>query len=123
MLNQQGSKSPMVAAYDSIFTLTMVRQNMHESLMDYRKRFVAATQVLEHIEVDLGTALKKIVGTKLKTDNETTRESATSAQIGAAKKKVLIRLISVTVINDADRARYQEVQVDLENQYLKGIEQ
>lgn len=123
MLNQQGSKSPVVAAYSSIIALTRVRQNRHESLMDYRKRFIAASQVLEHIEVDLGTSLKKIVGKTLQSDGVTTRESATNSQLKAAETKVLNRLLAVAFISGADRARYQEIEADLENQYLKGIDQ
>lgn len=122
MLNQQSTKNPVVAAYGSIIALTRVRQGRYESLMGYRKRFIAAAQVLDHIEVDMGAALHKIVGTTLKNDNKITCELAMPEQIKTAEKKALQKLLAVAFISGADRSRYQEVEADLENDFLKGLD-
>lgn len=53
MLNQEGSKCPSAAADAAMAALYRIRQNRHETLTEYRKRFRAATEVLEHMEVNL----------------------------------------------------------------------
>lgn len=122
MLNQQSTKNPVVAAYGSIIAMTRVRQGRYESLIEYRKRFVAAAQVLDHIEIDMGAALRKIVGTTLENDDQTTRDLASAEQIKTAEKKARQKLLAVAFISGADRPRYQEAEADLENDYLKGVD-
>lgn len=57
MLNNQGARSPVVATHASISIVFRMRQNRHEGLIEFRNRLVAATKVLEHIEVRLRFAL------------------------------------------------------------------
>lgn len=123
MLNQQGARSPVQATYSSLMAVFRMRQNRHEELIEFRKRFVAATQVLEHIGVKFGGALEKIANKILKEDKKLERSDATKDDIKEAEEKALEKLLAVAFINAADRARYQEVTTDLENEFLKGSDQ
>lgn len=68
MLNQQESKSPPMSALSAIIAMFRMEQGQYEGLVEYRRRFVAAVEVLDHIEVDLGKALVKLVRNTLKDD-------------------------------------------------------
>lgn len=66
MINQQNTKIMIVEVDYSIQSLSKLRQQKNESLAEFRKRFVAVTDVLKHIEVQLGRTLVRIVDETLK---------------------------------------------------------
>lgn len=85
MLNQQGSKSQMMANYTPVIVLCRVRPNTFENNIDYRKHFAAAAQVLDHTEVYLERCSMKIIRSDLETNHGTTFESVIEQQITAVE--------------------------------------
>lgn len=79
MLNQQNTRSPVASIDASLPTLFKIRQNRHESLVENCKRFFAVTEVLKHIDMDLGRALVRLTGGILKTDHEMVKNKAKQA--------------------------------------------
>lgn len=94
MLNQQGSRSPSVITCSALAAVFRIRQNRHEELIEFRKKFVAATQVLEHVGINLGSALDKMTNTLLK-EESTDRAAATDIEIKEAEKKALDRVLAI----------------------------
>lgn len=103
------------------------RKNTALESDEVKKQFVATAngiaQVLAHIQVELGTAPKKIVGKNLQHENETTHELASIDQVKTAEKKVQNRLLCVAFINVTYMERYKEEEAYLENQYFQGVNQ
>ena len=60
MLNQQSDQNPVLSTYHSIATVFRLRQQRHVEIPEFRKRFVASIDVLEHNGVTFGGALVKI---------------------------------------------------------------
>lgn len=121
MLNQQDSKSPVVRAVSSISAVFRIRQKRHEGLQEYRNRFTATVDVAKHTGVELGKALVTISNNVLKSDHKKEkRDDATSEEVKNAEATALDKLLAVAFLLGADKARFQEVITDLENQYLKG---
>lgn len=74
MLNQQSDRNPVLSTYSAIAGMFKIRQNRHEELPEFRKRFVAAKEVLEHIGVSMGAALTKITDCALTKDGKEARD-------------------------------------------------
>lgn len=123
MLNQQGDRNPVVSTYSAVNALFRIRQSRHEELPDYRKRFAAVVDVLAHIGVSLGSSLTKITTGILEKDFKTKKKDATDEQVKKAEAKAFDRLVAVAFINSVDKARFQEVSTNLENEFLKGNDQ
>ena len=70
MLNQQGNRNPVVSTHSAINALFRIRQHRHEELPEYRKRFAAVVDVLEHIGISLGASLTKITTGILEKDHK-----------------------------------------------------
>ena len=85
MLSQESTRSPVAGIDASIQALHKLRQNRHESLVDYRRRFVAVTDVLKHTEVELGKSLTRLVDASLKSNGGLARNKATEAQVADAE--------------------------------------
>lgn len=119
MLNTEGSRCPTAAADAALAALYRLRQNRYESLDEYRKRFTAATEVLEHIDVNLQKALVGLADKCLK-ENGSTRTLATSAGLEEAEKKAFDKFLACRFISAADKARYANVMIYLENEFVAG---
>lgn len=122
MLNQQDARSPTLATYNSITSMFKIQQYRHETLVEFRTRFVTAIQVIEHIGVDFGRCLTRLTNMNLKDEN-VARDQATKEQINAAEQKTFERMQAVAFLLAADKARYGAVLTHLENQHLTGIDQ
>ena len=123
MLNQQSDRSPVLSTYHAMAALFKTRQQRHEELPELRKRFIAAAEVLQHIGVSLGGALNTMSDGIISDDHKKSRESATTELIKRAEMKALDRMLAVSFIQSADRARYQQVAVNLENEFRKNNNQ
>lgn len=123
MLNQQGARSPVMATYSSLAAIFRLKQARHEDLVEYRKRYTAATQVLDHVGVKLGGALQKLANGILKEYDGVERSTASTDQIQRSEEKALNRLLAVAFLSSADSNRYHEVTTNLDNEYLKGSDQ
>ena len=83
--------------------LLRLRQRRQEDLAEYRKRFVATTDVLEHMGVVIGGALVKIADAILEKDFQKTREAATDIEANQAETSACDRLFAVVFIKSADQ--------------------
>lgn len=120
MINQEGSRCPVAATDASIAALYKIRQNRYESLTEYKKRFVAATEVLEHTKVNLGRALVGLTDKTLKKEKSIERSKATPDEIKDMEKKTLNKYLACRFIAAADRARYTNAAIYLENEFVAG---
>lgn len=120
LLNQEGSRCPIAATDATIAAMYKVRQNRHETLTEYKKRFSAVTEVLEHINVSIGKALVALTDKALKADYNVTRTAATGDQVKQAEKKTLNKYLACRFIAGADRARFANVSIYLENEFIAG---
>lgn len=123
MLNQQEGQKPVLSTYSAISTLFRLRQSRHENLEEYRKRFVETRDVLEHIRVVLKGGQVKIADKILQKDFNKTRDNAKDDEANIAETREGDRLLVIAFIKSADEARYGEVITDLENAFIKGINQ
>lgn len=122
MLNQQADRNPVLSTYSAVAAVFKLKQQRHEELSEFRKRFTAAVDVLKHIGVDLGAGLTTLSESALKEENKN-RVTAPKADREKAEKKVLNKLLAVAFIQSAEKARYQQVSINLENEFLKNNDQ
>ena len=123
MLNQESSQSPIVSADTSLEAVYKLRRNGHEPLSEYRKRFVAATEVLEYINVKLKKALVGLTDMVLKVARKSRDMShciATKEEIEESDTKALKKFLAYRFIGTADKARYANLSVYLENEFVAG---
>lgn len=123
MLNQQGERNPVLSTYHSIASLFRMRQHRNEELPDFKRRFEAAVDVLEHIGVTFGGCLVSIADKILQQDFNKTRELATDDEANRAETRAFDKLMAVAFIHSVDKARFEDVPTDLENMFLKGTNQ
>lgn len=119
MLNTEGSRSPTASAYSAMQALFKLRQNRYESLEEYRKRFTAATEVLEHVDIQIQKSLVGLTDSLLKSEGNT-RTLATPAILKDAEKKVLKKFMAYSFIAAADKVRFGNIIVYLENEFVAG---
>lgn len=105
MLNQQEDRNATLSTYSTISTLFRLCQRQHENLADYRKRFVATRDVLEHFDVFLGGGIVKLAYNILLEDFNKTREGASDSDANIADVRAWDRLLTITFINWAEEAR------------------
>lgn len=123
MLNQQSSKSPTMVVISASKSLFKMYQGQFEDLVDFRKRFVAAAEVIDHIDADLSKFTKGIANKIIKDDYNVERSSATSTQVKAAEKAAKNRFLAALFLDAADPYRYRVVLEDLEHSYIKGTDE
>lgn len=102
--------------------LLKLKQQRNEDLTEFIKRFAAAADVLEHIGVSIGVALITLSDKELK-EQKISRNAASTTAREAAEKKCLNKLLASAFIQAADKSRYQQVVVNLENEFLKNNNQ
>jgi len=119
LLNTEGSRSPTAGAYSAIQALFKIRQHKYESLEDYRKRFTAATEVLDHIDINLQKALVGLTNTRMREDGNV-GALQTPVTVKAAEKMVLEKFLAYSFIAGADKVRFGNVLVYLENEFVAG---
>lgn len=73
--------------------------------------------------MSLGGALKSIIDIVISDDHKTKRENETAELIKRAETKAIEKMLAVDFIQSADKARYQQVAVNLENEFLKNNDQ
>lgn len=61
-----------MTVYEYIRTLFRVRQARHKGITDYRKRFTAASEVLDHVGVKFGAQFQVMDDEVLKNDDQKT---------------------------------------------------
>lgn len=120
MLNQQSSTCPTMAMISSSKSLFKMNQGKYEDLVEFKKRFNAVAEVLDHIEADLSGYARGLTNKILKKDHNLDRDEASKAQVEAAQKGAKNRLLAGIFLDGADPTRYSAVLEDLRNQYLKG---
>lgn len=113
MLSQQCDKNPVLRTYCIISSLFKLRQHSPEVLVDYKKRFVAAAEVIEHIAGTFGGALVNLAEWILEKDYGTKGTAATDEQASLAETKAFDKLTSVPFIQSSYRARFEEVPADV----------
>lgn len=118
MLNTEGSRCPEVAADAAVATLYRLRQNRYESLSDYQKRFTAASEVLEHLELEVARMLVGLTNKRL--EDGKTVHTASSEDRKEAEKKALDKFLACRFLAAADKSRYGNVMVYLENEFVAG---
>ena len=84
LINQQGSKSPMTTMAVALETLIRVKQGRFESLTEYRRKFVAASDVLKHIGVEVN--FPDMVKQRLKKSKDNSEEEVKKAKENMQKK-------------------------------------
>lgn len=119
-LNQQSSTYPTMAMISSSKSLFKMNQGKYEDLIEFKKRFTAVAEVLDHIEADLSGYTKGLANKILKKEHNVDRKDANEAQIEAAQKTAKNRFLAGMFLDGADPLRYRAVLEDLRNQYLKG---
>lgn len=122
MMNQQESSCPTVSTLLTILNMFKMTQLRYETLEDFRTRFESAVEVIEHIGVDFGKCLTKMVNAVLKNGN-LTRSNATGGQISAAEKVAYEKFQATAFLRAADKSRYEPVLTHLENHYASGLDQ
>lgn len=116
---QNDSYSGMTA-YESTRSLFRVRQARHEKTTEYRKRFRAAAEVLDHVGVTLGAQFQGMADEVLKTKYEKTREDATDEEATNAETEAGNAVLAVMFLKQACPVRYGEVVRELQNDFLKS---
>lgn len=120
MLNQEGSIYTVATADASLSAVYKLRHNRHESLLEYRKRFVAATEVLEHIDLNLEKAFVGLTNKWIQAEEKNKRKDAISAQVETAEKSILEKFLACRFIAASDKFRFATVLVYLEIEYVDG---
>lgn len=116
----QNDRHAGITAYGSIKALFNVRQVSHEETVEYRKRFTAATEVLEHVGVTFGAMFQGMADDVLKSQYDTDREGATDEQATEAERKAGDSVLAIMFLRQSCPARYGEVARELQNDFLKG---
>lgn len=108
-----------LTAYESLKSLMHTRQQRYEDTSEYRKRFTAATEVLEHIGISFGAMFQGIADKLLESEFNTNREDATDQQATEAETKAGESVLAVMFLKQSCQARYAEINRDLQNDFLK----
>lgn len=120
MHNQmQNDRYTSLAAYESIRSIINIRQHRHEETADYRKRFTAAVEVLEHIDVAFGAMFQGVAEYILTKTFNTTREEASDDLATEAEGKAVKSVLAVMFLQQAFQARYGEVSRELQKDFIK----
>lgn len=122
MMNQQESSCPTVSTLLTILNMFKMSLFRYEKLEDFRTRFESAVEVIEHIGVDFGKCLTKMVSKVLKNGN-LTLSNATREKISAAEKVAYEKFQAAAFLRAADKSRYEPVLTHLENHYASGLDQ
>lgn len=146
MLNQKGSGCQTVAADAELAAFFKDLENRREGLMENRKRFKAATEVLDHMDVNLENALVGLTNKAVVAD-ETTHDSSVDSDKGDSKedkavcnkdkaiadrlefrertkmtqRKTLDRFLACRFLAGADKTMYGNVSVYLKNEFVVGV--
>lgn len=120
ILNQESSRSSIASEVASMAALHLLRQHQHEPLAEYQKRFVAASEVPKHLNIDLGKTLVGLSTKNLKDTEKKTRTMTTSEQIETAEERTLKKIAEYMFIAAADKAKYANIGVYLENGFVAG---
>lgn len=116
----QNDRHSGITAYDSLKTVFKVRQARHEETAEYRKRFSAATEVLEHVGITFGAMFQGMADNILKSQYDKDREGSTDEQATEAETKAGESVLAIMSLKQSCAVRYGEVTRELQNDFLKG---
>ena len=78
MMNQETSRSPIASSVGAMKALHRMRQNHHESLTEYQKRFTGAAEVVHDMGIGLDVAYHRLVEKSLEKVEKKKKEDATA---------------------------------------------
>lgn len=120
MHNQiQDGRYDGLTAFESLKALMNIKQQRHEETAAYRKRFLAATEVLEHVVIAFGAMFQGMADKILVSDFGTTREDASEEEAIEAESMAGEKVLAVMFLKQACPVRYGEIIRELQNDFVK----
>lgn len=112
MLNQTGSRYPITTAVSPYEALFKLCQGRFKTLSDCRRKFVAASKVLEHMKVSIRNSLIGL------TDAAITK--AILNWLDAVENRVMKKFLADRFLSGADKKGFGEVYIHLENGFTSS---
>lgn len=120
ILNQEGSSSSVAAADHALVSMYRAHQNWLESLTGYRRRSSAATEVLDHIDIELGKALVCLQDKSLEDEGKQTVRAANAKEIKEEESRMMKKFAVYRSIAAIDMTRFSNVVVSQKKKYVAG---
>lgn len=109
MLNQQGNRNPVFCRFYFIASLLQIKQHRNKELLEFKRRFQTAVEVLEIIGVMFGGCLVEIYDGILQEDYKKTRLGASDDEANRAETEAFGKRMAEEFIHSADKATFRKL--------------